>query len=297
MNKTLSLLTTALALSLLLLSCEKPTDNKDDRTKLSLNVVNTQETTKGLITSNTLPSSSQIGVFVTDGTNTTYNEQTYANIKFSASGSGSSQTWSGASDIMLSYIDATVNAYYPYVSSATSITAIPVSLSSSNQVDYMYATPVSGYNNINNKVNLTMNHALSAVRLKLTNTNYPNTGQVTNVSIQSTGAATTATLNATNGTLSNISGSNTVFSNTNTFTLSSSATSVEFIVVPTGTSAQHKFTVTVDGKSFEVSTSANTLKKGTIHEYILEFSSQGVVINSVNVLSWNTTGEGTVELI
>ena len=75
--------------------------------------------------------------------------------------------------------------------------AVPVTTSS--QVDYMYAKPTAGICYGENTAQLTMNHALAAVRLSIRKGNYTGECNVTSISVKSNAVATDATLNAETG--------------------------------------------------------------------------------------------------
>ena len=65
---------------------------------LSINVITEQIESKGLVTDTYLPSGSAIGVTVLNTSGSNYDGTAYSNIKFTSSGTGTSQTWSGGFD-------------------------------------------------------------------------------------------------------------------------------------------------------------------------------------------------------
>ena len=148
---------------------------------LSINVVTENIESKGLVTETYLASGAAIGVTVLNTSGGNYDGTAYSNIKFTSSGTSTSQTWAGASTVKLSATEGYCYAYYPYSSSATSITAIPVT---AGGTDYLYATRAS-VNDKSKTASLTMKHALSAIRFALKKGTYGGTGKVTAVSVTS----------------------------------------------------------------------------------------------------------------
>ena len=67
---------------------------------LSISVL-TEPATKDLIVSTYLPSTSQVGVFLTDGSDGDYDGHSYNNICYEAVGSDADQTWTSSTSIPL----------------------------------------------------------------------------------------------------------------------------------------------------------------------------------------------------
>lgn len=250
--------------------------------------------TRGLIEGTTLPGGSKIGISLTNSSGENYDNKQYNNIEWTASGTGASQTWASASNILLSATAGNVYAYYPYSSSVTSMETVPVITSS--QTDYMYAIPATGIYDGKRTAQLTMKHALAAVRLSIKKGNYTGTCNVTSVSVKGNAVATGATLNAKTGILSNPTGANTAISLSRNFTASSTAQNVDMIVVPSGTSSQLTFTITIDGKSYTSTTTALSLLQGNIYSYNLTVNASSLSISGVTIDSWNYTDSGDLFL-
>lgn len=275
-----------ITLSLICLTACEQVDIKIPEAALKINV---DIQTKSLITGNKLTDDSKIGTFLfTDGMST-YDKITYNNIKFTASETGTEQTWTSDSDVMLSKTNGTLYAYYPYSEEVDSISSIYISANSDNQTDYLWATPTSGLNNANATASLTMNHALTAIRLKITKDNYSGTGNVTSASIQSDALATHAILNATNGKLLNISGEGTVIEpQIRQFTLSSNEENIEFISIPVkDISKPILIKMTIDGQTFEATTPATKFPQGKIMEYRLNVKNEKISVTQMETATWN----------
>ena len=286
----------AACLAMALASCNQIETPENDYQATPLNInVKTAIETKGLITSTSLPDASSLGISVTDESGVTYDGQTITNVKYTASGSGSTQKWSAESDIMLSTTKGTVSAYYPYSENVTDIKAIPVQATSDVQTDFMWATPVPGYYNKNNTAQITMNHALAAVRLKVKHGYNEGAIEVTSVAFSSEGAATEALLDATNGTLSSFNGTGTQFAANETFTTSTTAKSFEFITVPTGISAPMFVELMVNGSKLTAFSKATLLEPGYVYEYdVIVTGTTGISIQGVSVSPWQSVQNGSV---
>ena len=268
-----------------LISCNGIVTREIENNILDISVRN-RLGTRTVIESTTLPSGSSVGLFVTDESGKTYDGNTIANVKFTATGEGDAQKWSTSPDVLLSTSVASVCSYYPYDESNYDVTAIPVEATSEVQKDWMWGTPVLGLDSNNPNAAITMNHALAAVRLNIIKGSFPGTGNVNYVSISSSGAASSAVMNATTGELSDIKGASYIFESTDEFTLSEGGTKVDFIVVPAGTEAPMDICVLVNGTEMVATTAGITLEAGKIYEYTVSVGVEALQLNKLNVTEW-----------
>lgn len=276
---------------------EQMLDLSSSQNMLKLNV-NTAEITasRALIESTYLPDKSEIGVTLLASNGNSYDGKSYTNIKFAAAGTEESQKWTGSNNILLSATAGDVYAYYPYSSSVTDITKIPVETES--QTDYMYATKVSDVYDGDPNADITMNHALAAIRFALKKGTYTGTGTITSVSVKSSAVATGASMNSKDGSLSSFTGSNTEISVTKGISLTTSEQNADVIVVPTGTSAALTLKVVIDGKNYSVTTDALSLSKGNIYKYTITVNSTSLDLSGVTVGDWgyNNSGNPVIDL-
>ena len=274
--------------------------NKIDMSDIKSNVldinVRNGAATKAVVEGTTLPTGSEIGLFVTDDNGIAYDGNYLANVKYTATGEGETQKWNTETDIMLSAKTATINAYYPYDESIVDITSIPIEVTSAVQKDWMWGTPVSGLNNKNSSATISMNHALAAVRLNLVKGNFVGTGNVDYVSIKSNAAATSAIMNAKNGSLTNKKGNNTLFENNEEFIISEEGKIIDFIVVPTGSESTIYISMIINGEEMKATTSAVTLESGKLYEYVVSVGVDALQLNNLNVTEW-IDGEVLEELM
>lgn len=232
-----------------------------------------------------------IGVTVLNTSGGNYDNTSYKNIKFTSSGTSTSQKWSGASKVKLSATNGYCYAYYPYNNSASTITAIPVT---AGGTDYMYATRV----NVNDKSKnapLTMKHALSAIRFALKKGTYSGTGNVTAVSVSSDALGSSGTLDATTGGVT-ATNKGTVVSQSANFKLSGAVQNVDVVVVPSGSAGTISLSVTIDGKVYSTSVSFTTIAQGYCYTYTITVNAGELSLSSVKVGGWgyNTAGTPTI---
>ena len=280
------LLTTCAALT----ACMDEVENisQESRTALQLNVGVNQPTSRAIVEGKVLPNESQIGVSVVDKTGTAYQNQNYNNVLYTVAEVEGKQTWSTTANVTLSGEEATLYAYYPYAAGAD-ITAIPVDMTEADQKDWMYATPVTGLSDGKSTAEVQLNHALTDLRLTFYKDTYSGAGEVTEFTIHSTGVATGGTLNAKTGEIT-LSGTpvNTI-TRTAAFTLTdkASATSLDVMLIPTGTEAPVTVSATVDGHTYSASTTAFTLQKAKAYNYVMKLTSTGLEVTSVALVDWN----------
>ena len=278
----------AACLAMALASCNRIETPENEYQAMSLGInVTTAAETKGLVRGTKLPDGSSVGIFVTDKSGVTYDGQTFTNVKYTASGSESSQTWSSETSIMLSSNQAVLASYYPYSEDVTDVKAIPVKATSDIQTDWMWAQPITGLNNKNTSANITMNHALAAVRLSVLQGSGEGSVEVTSVGFSSEGAATEALLDATKGTFSSITGQGSLFVVNETFTTSNTAEQFEFMTIPTGVSAPVVVELTVNGSKMTALGKSVRLEAGYIYDYTISVDgTNGASIQASELRDW-----------
>lgn len=270
----------------------------------------------------------KIGVYINRGdlgaaynSGTTSTRQTQ-NVLYTLSGS----SWSSTSPIMLTNVQGTVRAYYPYDSNNDSNTGttIPVTIKAdqgtgqsdgtkddAGQPDYMFSDAVTERSNAAGKtsVDLKMNHALAMLTFKFQDdktpggTPYPNEGIVSEIKLFSagadnkilsgnftmniqTGALTAATPTQDAGITVRPSGS---------ISLKDNVTPAELpriLIAPITTVAENstKVTVIVDGAKYTVTLPAlaTGYQRGVNYEYTFTLKGTGLEVSSVSIYKWST---------
>ena len=229
---------------------------------------------RAIITDDYLPSGAQVGVTLSG---TGY--EAYTNVCYTASGTGTSQSWAGSDDVMLTSSAATLYSYYPY-SSTVSSDAIPIETAS--QTDYMYGTPVAGISEAKASTGVTLNHALANLQIILSNGDYAGDGVVSKVTVSGACIATGGKFDAATATpgYTAYSGEGSPVERTLTSTL---GTAVDVMVVPTTSSGTITFTVTVDGTDYTATSSATTLQMGNSYAYTLTLNSSYMGVSTFGV--------------
>ena len=273
-------------------------DQNGDYSRLEVMIRNNAQT-KALIEEATLADGSEVGISVLETDNSDYDgNATFKNVKFTSSTNGTSQIWTPVQDILLSTTNGTLYAYYPHSQEVTDITKIPVSATSENQTDYMYATPVSGLNNKNVTADVSLKHALAGVRLFISKGTFSGKGQITAVSVCGEAIATGASLNSMTGVLSDFSDINTPISPVfQPFSLSGTPEVKDFIIIPTGAEKSFTISIEVDGVTIEAKTPAIDLAEGVISEFAVTVNSKAITINSISVTPWTNSDKGSLEIL
>ena len=270
-----------------------------DGTPLDINVgVNTIES-RAVITGNSLPDGSKIGVTVVDQSGTGYQDQDYNNVCYQAVTEDGSQKWKVQSrgDILLSGEAGTLYAYYPWSSAVSNIKQIAVNMDETDQKDWMVAQPVSNLSDAQATAAVKMQHMLSNFKLSFYKDNYSGKGEVTAVTMRSNGFTTTGTLDATTGAFIAYGKAHTL---TRIFTTTlgtdkAAATPCNIMVVPNTVAAPITVSVTVDGNTYSSVTSSLTLAKAKSYNYAMKLSSTGLDITEVTLTDWNTRDLGETE--
>lgn len=255
---------------------------------LQLKVGVSQPASRTIIEGNALPNGAQIGVSVVDKTGTAYQQQNYNNVIYTATEESGKQKWNTTANVTLSGEEATLYAYYPYVT-GTDITAIPINMDVTDQKDWMYATPATGLSDAKSSAEVRLNHALTDLRLTFFKESYSGAGEVTEFTIQSVGMATSGTLNAKTGDIILPTTPINTITRTMPFTLTdkTSATPIDVMLIPTNTEAPVTISVTVDGHTYSTTTATFALRKAKVYNYVMKLTSTGLEVSSVGLVDWN----------
>ena len=265
---------------------------------LSVDVNARDITARAPIHGTALPDASSIGISLLAEDGTPYDGVTYANLKYTASGTASDQTWSTPNIPTLSSTPAKLVAYYPWAD-GTDYTAVPVETDS--QTDYMYSKWLTGLSNANPNASIVMQHALTAVRVALVKGDFTADVDVSSVSVKSPAFATAGSLDATTGALSGLTGIGEAVTVTADFPLTAQATNVEVMAVPDVNVAAGVTTVTTQIGDRKYSVNINfteSYKQGYIYTYTLTLNNTGMEVTSVAVTPWQegTTDNGILDV-
>ena len=249
---------------------------------------------RAIIDGGYLPDGASIGVTLTAEDGSVYDGQAFTNLQYTAAGEGSAQTWSSATPASLSITAGKVIAYYPYYGGEDfDLKAVPVETAS--QTDYMYAKPVTGINMVSPAVNLTMQHAMTDIRINVKKGTYTGTGEVTKITAKAPAFATTATMDVETGVFANVSGGGTQFVQELTGAAISSGNVVhDFLIVPDAksTSGDVSIFVIIDGKKFAVAVPyTESFQQGFAYTYNLTLDNAALTLDGVSVAKWGVKAE------
>ena len=265
----------------------------EQQEELVLNM-STETITKAIIEGSRLPDNSSVGLFITDDSGF-YEPAGYKNIKYTSRSEGGAQVWESENPIYLSDKDATLYSYYPHLASLTSMNLLPVTASSTVQVDYMWGNPVN-VSKGNRVANITMKHALAVVRVTFVRGTYSGDGIVSKVSFSGGCAASIAALDITNGTLSNFIGQGAAISPAiSKKTLSSTSQKADIIVIPTQ-ETDGKITMTIDGKDYFLEFGDIELHQGEITQFHLTVNDGQLSLSDITVSEWTYSNVDPAEI-
>ena len=245
-------------------------------------------------------------------------------------GAGDAGAWGAAQKIILSNVEGTVYAYYPYSDSNNDGTrlAIPIKVAADqgdgqtdgkkdyadqNQYDYMWATPVTGRSNAKPKANLVMNHALAMISFKFVQTSdptikYPGVGKVSKIELKNksgksaikTGDATMSIKDGTLNTSSAVSTSSIVLQPTENplIDVNTSSKLPRLLLYPNssvaGDDAQVTFTVDENDYTLDIPALAGGWLRGNNYLYTITLKGTALEISNVEITQWQPqTGNST----
>ena len=246
-----------------------------------------------------LPSGSTIGVSLFDTEGDDYDGQGYYNIQYKGNGEEEDQTWSSMGVTpAVSANEAVLVAYHPYNDDEDlDITAIPVEIVS--QTDYMYSGPVTGITNAAPKADIVLDHALTAIRVKLVLGDFTGDASVSEIAVASPALASSATLNAADGSLDNIAGQGDKFTLPVGFELVAGGTDNDIMFVPDASVESGVTTVsaTIGGKKYTAGIEFDeAYRQGYIYTYTLTLNNSGFAVTKVNVNPWETGNDDSAVL-
>ena len=300
-----------LASALTIASCTNDDDIAQNSSRNALDIkvaVQNIAGSRAMVFGQTLPAGSEIGVCVVadaDGGNYDGITTGYTNVAYRAAGESTAQTWGPADaskQILLSGTPGKAIAYYPYASTVTDYTAIPVDIA--DQTDWMYSGEVGPLTDAAPLAEFVMNHALTALNVNFVrDAAYTGEGEVTALTVTSDGLATNGTFSAVDGAFASTSGAGSAVSVIDAaFTLTSGAANQEnpYMFVPT-TDETKDFTVTatVDGKAYNVGVAMNeAFAPGKMYKLNVKVTNTGLTVSKVTLVDWNidtSLPEGTLQ--
>ena len=274
--------------------------NQSDKAPLQVSVnTSLAKQSRAIVHGEWLPSGSTIGVSLFDTEGDDYDEQGYYNIQYKATDAEEDQVWSSMGVTpAVSANEAVLVTYHPYNDDEDlDITAIPVEIAS--QTDYMYSGPVTGITNAAPKADIVLDHALTAIRVKLVLGDFTGDASVSEIDVASPALASSATLNAVGGSLDNIAGQGDKFTLPVDFDLVAGGTDNDIMFVPDAAVESGVTTVsaTIGGKKYTAGIEFDeAYKQGYIYTYTLTLNNSGFTVTKVNVNPWEPGNDDSATL-
>ena len=293
-------------------SCSNDEVPVSDNNEQAILQVNTSVSgSRAMISDTSLPDKSSLGVTLVENKDdaTNYDGLTagYFNIEYKANGNKPAQTWTATNKpIYLSATNGKAVAYYPYNADENDYKSLTIS--ASNQVDYMYSGWVKPISNSNPEATFEMQHAMTGIRVRLKKGTYTAAGVVKEIRLASSAFGTQGKLNAATGKITDVT-----VGEVNTYMMrpafeehtlvTDGYKSTLLMAVPVdNTNDNVTITVGVDGKQYQAEGIMDTpFLKGNIYTFELTLNNTALqVSNEVSVSPWledetsTSTGNGGV---
>lgn len=270
---------------------ELPIVTITDETALSISV-NTQPPTKGMITERVLPDESElcIGIFNPDGSN--YMGKNYGHLYFKAENGPGTQIWKPAGQVLLGESEGVLYAYYPYsMYSGGDIRHIFVEADSYTQDDFMYAGPYTGLNMDNKHVDITLKHALAAIKLTTRRGSYEGAGAIRSIGLGGYCGGYQGYFDVTQGKFTEVSTGGIIYPTTS-FNLSDGPNEQYIMLIPTGEPGDLMIRMTIDEVYYTKTIPNFMIEQGKITNLNLSVDKGKLTINSVTLSEWSVTARG-----
>ena len=262
----------------------EPGTNEDELLPLVLNF-GTSAMTKALVEDTVLPTGSSVGITIRDDYGR-YTGDDYTNIRYSSALSAGVQVWETTSPVLLARETGTLFSYWPHSEDEVDGKTITVAATSDVQTDYMWGLPVA-VSKSNRTASITMQHALSAVRIYCKRGSYTGAGEITGVAFGGDCAATAGILDLTCGALDDLSGQGTMIAPAITAkTITDSYQKVSDIIVVPASGTNGKVVVTLDGTDYPIEFSTLDLNPGEMSEFYLTANDGELSATDITVGDW-----------
>ena len=270
---------------------EFPAYTISDKAELSISV-NTQPPTKGMITEKVLPDGSElcIGIFNPDGSN--YMGKNYGHLYFKAENGPGTQIWKPSGQVLLGESEGVLYAYYPYsMYSGGDIRHIFVEADSYTQDDFMYAGPYTGLNMDNKHVDITLKHALAAIKLTTRRGSYEGAGAIRSIGLGGYCGGYQGYFDVTQGKFTEVSTGGIIYPTTS-FNLSDGPNEQYIMLIPTGEPGDLMIRMTIDEVYYTKTIPNFMIEQGKITNLNLSVDKGKLTINSVTLSEWSVTARG-----
>lgn len=280
-----------------LTACQDTEDTPvDKRTEpLTFSTYIGKKDSRAVVTGNSLSDGMKIGVTVVDAGDKTYQDIDYNNVCYTASTVDGKQVWTADKDIMLSGVEGTLYAYYPY-NKDIDMQNISIDLLKDGQVDWLYAKKVEGLSNDNHVTQVKLHHALANMNISLVKGDFLGEGKISKVALTSGAVAMSATLNARTGELTNQQMVGQTLEYAVDEKLDDKPVSINVLFVPTETENTVTVEVTVDNRTYEIESPTVKTEQGISYNYTLIQHSTLLEFGAITVTPWAEKPQGTLDV-
>ena len=255
--------------------------------------VSAQQQTRAMITDPMLPDGSQIAIALFNPDGTKYMNRSYSYLRYTAENGDGTQIWKTSSSVLLGESEAVLYACYPYgTNSSTDIRNIQVYANNYYQDDFMYAGPYTGLNVDNRHADITLKHAMAAVRLTTRRGTYDGAGSVRSIGVGGSAGGSTGYFDVTQGKFTSVSTGSTIYPTTS-FELSDGTNEQHILLIPAGTPGDLNVTMTIDGTTYNMTIPDVLLEPGKITRLEISVDKGRLTLSSVKVTEWYRTDRGT----
>jgi len=272
---------------------ELHTDTIANEAELTISV-NTQELTRAMITDSVLPDGSElcIGIFNPDGSN--YMGKNYGHLYYKAENGPGTQIWKPSTQVLLGESEGILYAYYPYsIYSNGDIRNVYVKADIYTQDDFMYAGPYTGLNRDNRHVDITLKHALAAIKLTTRRGSYQGTGAIRSIGLGGYCGGYQGYFDVTQGKFTEVSTGGIIYPTTS-FNLSDGPNEQYIMLIPTGEPGDLMLRMTIDEIYYTKTIPNFMIEQGKITNLDLSVDKGKLTLTSVKVTNWPVYGYGTV---
>ena len=272
---------------------EQPGRTYSREAELSI-TVSAELQTKAMITEPLLPDGSQIAIAIFNPDGSKYMGKNYNYLLYTAENGEGTQIWKTNSTVLLGESEAVLYACHPYETyTKGDMTKLQIKANNYYQDDFMYAGPYTGLNADNRHVNITMKHALAAVRLTTSRGSYEGVGSIRSIGMGGPKAGTSGYFDVTQGKFTSVTTGGIIYP-TSSFELSDGPNTQYFLLIPTGEAGELKLTMTIDETIYEMSVPDVLLEAGKITDLNVSVDKGKLILKSVTLTEWYRTDRATL---
>lgn len=285
--KTYQLIYMAMATACLSLSaCSNQEELAVAEKKVPLEIAIKGCTTRSIISGNTLPNDSQLGIYAVN----TDNVIAYKNILATAT----DNVWKMAEPIYLTELEKHIYAYYPY-NEATEFNNLPID--AREQTDYLYGYAVNANNMLttvnasNPKADILLKHAMARITLNIKKSANNVTEQGTVLQAILAGVPLTSSLDIRSGEMKTAMSGDLVIATK--VALSMEGENVDILVPPTETEVV--LSLNINEKYHSIKMPA-IWEAGQQYTYTVEITNNSLAVSEATIAPWENNLQDGIEV-